>query len=319
MTEHAPGEDRRNGPSDEEIMRSVPKGEAGREVRLGVFVIVGLLSFVVILFLLTDPATFRGRYVVFTRVENAGGIRAGDPVQMRGVNIGRVRGFDMTEGGMVDVALEVEGEWSIPEDSYTRLGGAGLFGGRTMEVVRGEADAYLDGGDRIPGEGDSADPFAVVEEVGEQATTVMTRIEDLLDEETVGSVRGGARELEELLREVSGLVDEQRGTLDQLTESLARSAEGLEAASEAGPEAARAVSRADSAMAVLVGTSRNLDQASVSLRTLLERMERGEGTLGRLSTDETLYENLSRAAERMAALAEDIQADPSRYIRLSIF
>lgn len=314
-----PGAGGRNGPSDDEIMQAVPKGQSGREVRLGGFVLVGLVSFVLILFLLTDPATFRGRYLVVTRVEDAGGVRAGDPVQMRGVNIGRVSGFEMTDNGLVDITLEIEGEWNIPEDSYTRLAGAGLFGGRTMEVVRGEADAYLDGGDRIPGEGDAADPLAQFTELGDQAGSVMTRIETLLDGETVESMQGSAQELEVLLRELAGLMEDQRGTLDELTGSLARSARGLEEAAAAGPDAARAIARADSTMAVLTGTSRNLDDASSSLRSILERMDRGEGTLGRLARDEALYENLNRAAERMALLAEDIQANPGRYIRLSIF
>lgn len=314
----APSSGDRNGPSDEEIMDAVPRGASGREARLGVFVLVGLVSFVLILFLLTDPATFRGRYLIQTRVEDAGGVRAGDPVQMRGVNIGRVSGFEMTEDGLVDITLEIEGEWNIPEDSYTRLAGAGLFGGRTMEVVRGDAESYVNGGDRIPGEGDSGDPLEQFTQLGDQAGSVMDRVETLLSGETVESVQGSARELEGLLQELAALMDDQRGALNDLTGSLNRSAEGLEAA-VGGPEAARAVARADSALAVLGDVTDNLDVASSSLRTVLERMERGEGTLGRLSRDEALYDNLNRAVERMAFLAEDIQENPGRYIRLSVF
>ena len=185
--------------------------------------------------------------------------------------------------------------------------------------MRGESATYVEGGDRIPGEGDSSDPLAVIDELGVEASSVMQRIETLLNPETVGAVQGSAQELEVLLRRLSEVLGEQRGTLDEITESLARSAEGLEAAAAAGPEAAQAVARADSTLAVLMATSRNLDDASVSLRSILGRMDAGEGTLGRLSTDDALYENLNQAAERMALLAADIQENPGRYIRLSIF
>ncbi len=318
MADQASNEDRK-GPSDEEIMQAVPQGEAGREVRLGIFVVLGLLSFVMLLFLLTDPATFRGRYVITTEVQNAGGIRNGDPIQMLGVNIGRISNFEMTDDGTVEIDLEIEGEWQIPEDSRTRMGGAGLFGGRTLEVVRGDAREYLDPGDRIPGEGDSSDPLAQFNELGDQAETVLERIEVLLDGETVESVQGSARNLETLLAELGTVVDAQQGRLDELTRSLARSAQGLEEAAAAGPDAARAVARADSLLVVLRGTSENLDAASASLETILGRMESGEGTLGRLSVDSSLYDNLNEAAARMAALALDVQENPERYIRLSLF
>jgi phospholipid/cholesterol/gamma-HCH transport system substrate-binding protein len=72
-------------------------------------------------------------------------------------------------------------------------------------------------------------------------------------------------------------------------------------------------------MAVLAATSRNLDGTTTSLRGLLARIDRGEGTLGRLSTDDALYVNMNRAAESLAALVDDIRANPNRYINISIF
>jgi phospholipid/cholesterol/gamma-HCH transport system substrate-binding protein len=157
------------------------------------------------------------------------------------------------------------------------------------------------------------------EALGDQATTVLERIESLLDQGTVASVQGSAEELEGLLTELSAMTLEQRGTLKRLTESLARSAEGLEDAAAAGPDVARALARADSAMAGLSETSANLDVAARSLRNLLERIDRGEGTLGRLAQDDALYVNLNRAAESVTALLEDVQAHPNKYINVSIF
>ena len=66
----------------------VPEQPGQRQVRIGVFVIAGLIATVYLLFLLTDPSTFRGRYKVTTTVENVMGLRKGDPVQMRGVTVG---------------------------------------------------------------------------------------------------------------------------------------------------------------------------------------------------------------------------------------
>ena len=96
-------------------------------------------------------------------------------------------------------------------------------------------------------------------------------------------------------------------------------AEGLEAASEAGPDIASAIARADSAMAMLAETGESLDAATTSLSVILGRMENGEGTLGRLSTDETLYVSLNDAAAALNSLLTDLQANPNKYINISIF
>ena len=306
--------------SEEELARAVPRGTGGNEVRVGIFVLVGILSFLMVLFLLTDPATMRGRYMLVTTVEDAGGVRRGDPVQMRGVIIGRINSFEMLPDERVAITMELEGEWRIPEGSRTRLGAAGLFGGRTLEVLpANRSEAFYQEWDTIPGSDGGTGLMGAAEELSGKAGHVLSRIEDLLDARTVESVQGSAGELETLLGELSAVIREQRSTLRSLTESVARSAEGLESAAAAGPDAARAIARADSAMSVLTRAGENLDGASAALRTLLERMDRGEGTLGRLARDEALYDNLNRAAVSVAELVEDLRENPGRYVNISIF
>jgi phospholipid/cholesterol/gamma-HCH transport system substrate-binding protein len=319
MTEQTPSGGRKPRPSDEELTKALPRKTGGNEARVGIFVMGGLIALMAVLFLLTDPATMRGRYMLVTTVLDAGGVRRGDPVQMRGVIIGRINGFEMMPTGRVAVRMELEGEWKIPEGSRTELGASGLFGGRTMEVVPSDQTTYHQPFDTLPGSDGGTGLLGDAEVLSAKADSVLSSLESLLNAGTVASVQGSASELEGLLTELSGMTREQRGTLQRLTKSLANSAEGLEEAAAAGPDVARAIARADSAMAVLTETGRNLDQAAASLHTLLGRIERGEGTLGKLSTDDALYTNMNRAAESIAALVEDLKANPKKYINVSIF
>ena len=68
-------------------------------------------------------------------VADAGGIRRGDPVQMRGVNIGRVTSFRIAPEG-VAVNLEIDSQYPIPSDSRVELKRAGLLGGIAADVCR---------------------------------------------------------------------------------------------------------------------------------------------------------------------------------------
>jgi phospholipid/cholesterol/gamma-HCH transport system substrate-binding protein len=304
-------------PTDEELLHAVPRGQINREFQVGVFVILGLASVLLALFLLTDPSTFRGRYLVTTMVEDAGGIRRGDPVQMKGVNIGRVQGFGLEPGGVL-ITLELEGEWRIPVDSRTQLVSSGILGGRTVEVVSGTSSQMLRAGGSLPGM-NMPGLLDFPPELGQSAEEVLGRIQALLDDPTVEAVQSGAVELRALLGRLSSLADEQGEEVARLTASLNRSAQGLETAAGSGEDFARAVARADSALATAQETSRSLRSASASLETILQRMEAGEGTLGQLSTDSTLYETLASAAESIRALAEDVRLNPGRYVKIEIF
>lgn len=310
----------RNGPSDEEILAATPRGSGSKEAQVGIFVLIGLVSFVIVLFWMTDPATLRGRYMLVTEVEHAGGVRAGDPIQMQGVNIGRVNDFEMLDDNRVVISMEIEGQWAIPLGSRTVMGEAGLFGGRSLEIVRGPGPGVYAEGDTLMGEGARGSGLlSDVDQLSAQAESVLGSINTMLNDSTVGAVQGSARELERLLTSLSAVTTEQRVALQELTATLNSAAEGIESASEAGPDLARAVARADSAMVMLRTTGESLDAATVSLRTILDRMERGEGTLGRLSVDESLYVNMNTAAESLNALLTDLQENPNKYINISIF
>lgn len=304
-------------PTEEELETAVPRGRQRKEIKVGAFVLLGFTSVIVALFLLTDPSWFRGRYIVSTVVENAGGIRRGDPVQMRGVNIGSVKGFTLTPQG-VRLDLELDGEWKIPADSRTRLVSSGLLGGKTVVVEEGNSSEMLPPGGRMPGRnlGGLTD---LPPDLGQDAQAVLERIQALLEEPTVNAVQASAQELHTLLGRLSELAEAQGEEIGRLTESLNRSARGLEDAAGAGDDLARAVAQADSALVTVQSTSRSIGSATASLQAILQRMESGEGTLGQLSTNPALYESLNEAAESILLLATDIRENPGRYVKVEIF
>lgn len=307
-----------SGPSDAQLQQAIPPRALIREARVGVFVLAGVLATLVALFVMTDPSLFRGRYSVLAVVDNAAGLRRSDPVQMRGVNIGRVMSFEMVPEG-VTIELEIEGEYLVPSDSRVRLVGIGLLGGRTVEVLPGDSPVMAEGGDVLDGTVTS-DVFGIVSDVGDDATEMIRRVSDLLTDSTVAFIQGSARELESLLTDLAVIGREQRSDLSELVQSLNEAARNFSGTtSSTGPVLESAAMRADSALAVVNHNLEALDEATADLRAILARIERGEGTLGRLSHDDSLYVNLSAAASSIQQLADDIRENPGRYISLSIF
>jgi phospholipid/cholesterol/gamma-HCH transport system substrate-binding protein len=303
--------------SDQDLALITPTRSPRREVQVGIFVLAGIICVLVALFMLTDPGTFRGRYYVSTAMEDAGGIRKRDPVQLRGVNIGRVHDLQITGGGVV-MSLELNGEYDVPADSKVRLEAQGLLGEMVAVIVPGRSSEKLEGGDVLAAEGAASGLAGTAEVLGTKADTLLERAQALLAPENVAAVGTSAQELQVLLGQLSQLAAEQRRELAGISSSLRRSAEGVESAATR-PELARAIARTDSLTARLDAATGQLGQASSSLAVVLGRIERGEGTLGKLTTDEALYDNLATAASNMAQLSQDIRENPKKYLSVSVF
>jgi phospholipid/cholesterol/gamma-HCH transport system substrate-binding protein len=294
-----------------------------REVWVGLFVVFGLLATLVLLAVMTDAALFRGRYIINTVVPNASGIRKGDPVLMRGVVIGRILNFTIRQQD-VEMRLEIEGEYPIPKDSRVELKANGLLGGMSADVIPGSSPQAVSWGESLPGT-TGVGLFDKMDELAGEADKVAKRVQGLLSDKMVSDLQGGAAGAHESLESLQGILKEQRGELRALSQSLRRSSEGLEKIAT-GPELERATKHLDELVEKLDGTASTFDRTAKSLDSILGRMDRGEGTLGRLSTDETLYknaaeatENLNKATVELNKLLADFQAHPRKYINLKIF
>jgi phospholipid/cholesterol/gamma-HCH transport system substrate-binding protein len=294
-----------------------------REVWVGLFVILGIASALLALFSLTDAALFRGRYVVLTVVPDAGGIRRGDPVQMRGVNIGRVTRFQIGDQGVL-VDLEIDGIFPIPSDSHVELRSSGLIGGMVASVIPGKAQTTVGWNDTLSG----VIQQGVFDQAGDlqvEATRALDRVQRLLNDETLGNVHEGGQDLRKLLRELASTAGQQRGELEALSQSLRRSVQAVEA-TVTGPRVEGSLRQMESLVGRLDSLADVLGRSAASADNILSRIDRGEGTLGRMTTDEQLYENMSaaalsvqQAADAFARLATDIREQPKKYFDVKVF
>ncbi len=314
--------------TDAELLDAMPPTARGRELRVGAFVILGLLGFLVLLFLMTDPAWFRGRYILNTRVDAASGIRRGDPVQLRGVNIGRVQGFRL-EGDSVVIALEIDegeidGDWGIPVDSRAEVGQPSVMGMTVVRIIPGRSGAYAPYGGEIPGSS-TLGLLDAAEDVSVDAREIARQVSRLLSDDNVQAVEDALRETNALLSEFQRITDGRAEEIQAVAEALRAAAEDAQGVSSEvrsmvdSGSMSRTLESAERAARSLEGVSSDAQGAVRSLSLILDRMERGEGTLGKLSRDEELYDGLVRAAETLNDLLADVRENPGRYIKIEVF
>lgn len=295
-----------------------------QELWVGLFVILGTLVTVYLLLTLTDAAMFRGRYIVSSIVKDASGVRKGDPVQMRGVGIGRVQKFEISNEG-VKVYLEVEGEYStIPTDSRVELVSAGLLGGMVARVIPGTGTQMAHNGTELAG----AVPPSIqdqADDIATQGKKTLTRVQELLSDPMIADTHSSVKELDQLLKRLSSIAAEQQKELKSLTASMRTAADNVSKATSRA-EIDRAMKRLDTLSASAERTANTVESSTKALDAVLGRIQRGEGTLGKLSTDEVLYTNLNKTLESVNAtslemknLLVDLKANPKKYLKVSVF
>lgn len=216
------------------------------------------------------------------------------------------------------------------------------------EVRRLLAEAGSGAGERWPGATlpDIGQLTQQASRIASDVGTVTNRIEGLVDSGTVADLRGSVADLRATAAELLAFTQRQGTALDRVVANADAGSDDVAAASQ---HLVATLSRVDSSTASgeLAGLVADARAASAELRAasgdlrlvagtaaeqrdrlarmvtaseaFLTRLERGEGTLGLLSADSTLYREATLTVVQLRTLLSDIQANPRRYFRFSVF
>lgn len=279
---------------------------------LGLLVLVaGALFLWGFFFLLGDPIGVGGEEVVVV-MEDGAGLNRGSPVQLNGVQVGTVRGVRLEPSRGVTVRIKVNEDIDLPADTRA-VAQTDVFGTNTIELVPGNALVRLEGGDTI--QGLTRTPLTdLATELGGQAREILASADSLLSPRAVDDLKATAAVL-------PGTAEQLRAAFNELTlaaSALRRTAEEMERA-EAGAALGETLvevrASARSASAAL-GT---MDASLQSLASVLGKIDRGEGTLGRLVNDTSLYAEMSATLREVRSLTADVQQNPDRYVTIRVF
>jgi len=274
------------------------------ETKVGMAIIIAFLVFLLGDMFLRGVSIRRHRYVLKTKLRNVGGLMQGDRVTVMGMGVGRVGKMSL-QGEEVIVPLRIESDLRLPFDSIVRLRSSSLFGRKEMAIEPGQSSEILKDGDYIAGvyESPLSALTSTVGPVGEDLMDVLTRLKLVLSQESRVNIQGSLSDLKDFTQRLK----EKGETLDTLLVHLAQTSSGLK-----GEDI-------EATLGSLREATENLAQVSSSLKEIAGRMEQGSGTLGRLSQDEALYENLKSLSQNLDSLVKDIKENPKRYLKFSIF
>lgn len=262
-------------------------------------------------FLLGTPVVGGGRKI-YVLLEDGAGLKRGDRVQLQGVQVGSVSGVELRSANRVVATLRLSAPLPLPADTRAAVRGD-VFGAHSMDLIPGSALVKLDAGDTIRGESAPALPDLALE-LSAQARRVLVGADSLLNPDVVRGVHVAASTLPASAKELQAVLAELHGA----AASLHRSARAAEDA-RSGATLGAALAEVERSARSLAAAASSMDRSMASLASVLAKVDSGEGTLGRLVNDTTLYRDMRSAAREMAALATDVRRNPKRYITLKVF
>jgi phospholipid/cholesterol/gamma-HCH transport system substrate-binding protein len=299
------------------------QSERSREIQVGVMVVLGVAILVVglMFFKRVNLSTDMVPYAVdFPAVE---GLRKGDRVQVRGIRVGQVERFEFLPGA-VRVHIEIEDWVELHPDADATLVMKGLVGEVLVEFEPGTADGSVSPGHIFEGR-NAASMLAVGDKVNDSldqmkllGEELRVFLADLRESDLIANADSTLETAQATLGDTRALIVENRESLRELTGNLNDLTITLERALGDG--------KLDSTLATTRGAAASLDSAMVELRAattqardLLAGLERGEGTVGRLLTDDTLYDRADSTLLSLDRLLDRIRRDPRSMFKMSVF
>ncbi len=281
-----------------------------QEVGVGAMVLVGLAVFLAGMFWLTGKSLGTSGVAVDVMFESVAGLKQGDPVLVSGVKKGRVARVNLERVKSVRVTLELSDDVAPHIDASAAVAALDLFGAKFIDYNPGAREELLARGRVIQGS-NQPDITDVAQGVANRANELMENaaniVSDRLGEDIHNTLIVTQRAMNTLANAPEGPFIKQTTRTLQATERVMQRVDSM-----LGSGTGRNV---DSISKNLATLTNHLTHTTEQLDTLLSRINRGEGTLGRMAADTAMYANLRDLSVALTALLKDLKEHPDKYMK----
>ncbi len=288
------------------------------EVAVGILMTIALSVLIIGTIWLLRGGLSSG-YPLYTRFKWGQNLKQGQPVLLAGVTVGYVGDVQLRQDGFLDVLMRINDEYHIPKSSTAQVRAVGFFGDVAVALnPLAPSSNFFAPGDTVP----AGPPEANVDQLmsrGDSIAVSLNAITSAMNRELVQA--GALRDIRRTLASTAALATQLQSIAAQQNENLSRTFEAYRHAAGAVDSA-----KIDSTLANLRSTSANvqrmsaaLDSSTVKINGILARLDRGEGTAGKLLRDTLLYSDLRHATGSLDSLITDLKKNPRKYINLRIF
>ena len=299
-----------------------------REFKIGIFAVIVILVSWWGLSWLGGQDLFKSYntyYVYYEEVSKD--LQVSSRIYIRGVNVGNVRNIELQDNQVkVEIAIEDQYAHMIRENSVALIT-EGMMGGAQIDIIQGNSESVAHDGATLIGELDEGlmgliaekiDPLmnnltATIEKLSVTVDGVNTILADNTENITnlIANLEGMSAELNGILRDSKGDIDNILGDVSSFTTMLKQNSTTIESMLQNLDKFSGDV--ADSNLVEqLSGTVERIN-------TIIAAIENGEGSVGKLLTDDEIHNSINDTIDSLNALVTDLKEHPMRYVHFSLF
>jgi phospholipid/cholesterol/gamma-HCH transport system substrate-binding protein len=276
-----------------------------REAKIGIFLAGAIIIVATLIFIVGDLSTWfkKPGYSLYAYFPSVTGLENRAAVRLAGVKIGTVREIKLAER-KAQLVMNIFPQFQVPRGSKAAMASLGLIGEKYIEITPSEETAYHEPGDILDATAAvSFDQLGVLLlSIGEEIKGVSQSLRQITGEES-------QKNLHEILRNLNSFSGELDGFLKENREGFQAGIQGASRSVQEFERTVGAVSKSLNETILLIkdiaqenrdGVKTNLgkidellheiEESVRLLRNTLEKIDRGEGTVGRLVQDPELYE-----------------------------
>jgi phospholipid/cholesterol/gamma-HCH transport system substrate-binding protein len=296
---------------------------------------IGLIAILVLALTIWGYSFLKGKnilkptdeyYVVFDRVD--GLIEAGN-VMMLGYKVGHITAirYDHEHTGKFFLKFALEDRVKLPKNSYIKVKQINpLASTSDLEIVQSNSTTFYKSGDTLvsvvnKGLADILMSLqSKVDNVLISLDSTLRRVNNILTPESQAQLRSGIENLNSSLGELNkslatgGNLHSSFDNLQSVTGNLKSKNQEISSALQHLSNVTAALDSAD-----LGNTLLKLDSTLASTHNIMAKINKGEGTFGKLVNDSSLYTTLDSTSSNLNLLIKDLKVHPKKYISFSVF
>ena len=297
-----------------------------KEIKAAVFVLLGIFLFLIGFNFLNGTSLFKSESTLYAVYDQVEGLKSGTKVTVNGLTVGKVSSINfLPSSDKILVSFTVRNDLKFSKNSVAEIYEAGLIGGKSIAIVPVyDTDIYLIYGDTLqsrikPGLTDvvGSEIAPLQEKLNNiliNADTLISSLNTVLDDQAQRGLNKAMSEISTTIsnlnivsENLSKILIKQESNINQTFENLADTSVSLNQITDS-------LSQAN-----LKGVISEFETTALSLNTLLNSINNGEGSLGKLMKDDALYTNLESSTKEVELLIRDLKEHPKRYVHFSLF
>jgi phospholipid/cholesterol/gamma-HCH transport system substrate-binding protein len=303
------------------------------EVKVGAIALITIVTFIWLYGFLKGRDIFNPNSTYYAIYNNIGGLTETNPVEINGYKAGVVQEIEFIndKSGRLLVMFSIKKDFILPENTRAEITNFSLIAGMKIQLIFGDGPGVYKSGDTIPGvlaesiikkmEKELAPMRDKVAGMIEVLDSVLSGINDVMSPEFRKNMRGTMSNLNSASKGMSEMINSKNDGLKPMIADLNKFSKMLSENSEKmGSTIGNLKTITDTlAAADLYATVSNLKVTLEKTASIMEKMNEGDGTAGKLFTDDSLYVNLNNSVESLDMLLKDLKANPKRYVQFSVF